>query len=878
MRNSLSRRDLLKTSLLGGTGAVLLGPGALAQAWAAEAEKKVCVTLCNHWSYIGIGWNLGIESIALSATDAMEMADREPHVKTCMNFDARAVEFLAEKFPEVAERMKRYLAAGKVELIGGTYGQPMGTTVGGESNIRQLVVGRELIRKTLGYEVATFLEEEEFSHPQVPQIAAGAGYQYTSLAQVDTWGRAGVPVLDYNAILWKGVDGSALPCMPKNSLFRAGLDGNLSDTPAFKKLQALGVPLVFAWEEFGWDDPERPAYQYAPVAYQNFANFYPTEFVTVREYLDKYGAAPEESICLPMDAWDKSLTWGIGGDQVRILDRKVEKLLLAAELYDAVAAGLGAKSQAELLEKAWKDLLTSQSHDVGLCEYSRWQGRLAPLDRIEDKHNLSWGAIGYIHLDAAQKQGQESLDAALKSLAGKINSEEKKQGQLAATVFNPHDKDRTEMVLTGRVYPLPENTKAIVVKDHTGRTLPSQVVKSESDRDGNLIVAELAFSAANVPAAGYDTYYLEPTAEKQSAAKTGFSYDESKFLLENEFLRVRLDPKTGAVASLIHKAAGRETIDEKRGAFPHFVGTPNPNLSLRPQPPGRYDSATSQARLDWFAKGPMYATVRARHGWKYLGYETRVTLAAGCPYVEVVTRVFAQVPPLFNGSGDQLPSLTDTNLGYWLSFAPAFEVAKVVRDYPLAVDTTEKNAFHALTFVDLLGKDMGLMVLHPGTQWFLRDKEGIVSNLVMREWESNFDTKEYGWPLYSEYRHALMPHAAVELNNAARLRASLDFTQPLLCRIGQPHAGDLPPSKSFLRVTPETVMLSAFRRKSSNSYELRVVETEGKTADARFEIALPVADAVETNLLGRKIGEVSHGENKLSFPVDPWKIRTFEAT
>ena len=64
-------------------------------------------------------------------------------MKTCINMDARAYEFMAEKFPEVAARLKKYLAAGKVELIAGTYGQPMGTTIGGESNIRQMVVGRE---------------------------------------------------------------------------------------------------------------------------------------------------------------------------------------------------------------------------------------------------------------------------------------------------------------------------------------------------------------------------------------------------------------------------------------------------------------------------------------------------------------------------------------------------------------------------------------------------------------------------------------------------------------------------------------------------------------------------------------------------------------
>ena len=66
-----------------------------------------------------------------------------PHVKTCLEMDALAYELMAEKFPEVAARLKKYLAEDKVEMIGGTYGQPMGTMFSGESNIRQLVYGRE---------------------------------------------------------------------------------------------------------------------------------------------------------------------------------------------------------------------------------------------------------------------------------------------------------------------------------------------------------------------------------------------------------------------------------------------------------------------------------------------------------------------------------------------------------------------------------------------------------------------------------------------------------------------------------------------------------------------------------------------------------------
>ena len=262
MKNGMiSRRTFVKMTSAGGLSAALAPSLSNLLAQVAGKPEGICITLCNHWSYIGIGWQLGIESCVLSAVDAMGMADLAPHVKTCLELDARAYEFMAEKFPEVAERLKKYLAEDKVELIGGTYAQPMGTMFSGESNIRQLVYGRETIRKALNYEVATFLDEEEFSHPQIPQIAVGAGYRYASLAQVDTWGRAGIPYLEVNAFHWKGMDGTTILSTPKNSLFGYSPDLiKLATSDAFKKLQALGKPLLFTWEEFGWEPPEEPSY------------------------------------------------------------------------------------------------------------------------------------------------------------------------------------------------------------------------------------------------------------------------------------------------------------------------------------------------------------------------------------------------------------------------------------------------------------------------------------------------------------------------------------------------------------------------------------------------------------------------------------------
>jgi len=866
MPTIMTRRGFLRTSLAGGAGALLAWPSIVRSAVAAEGTTGLCLTICNHWSYIGIGWQLGIESCVLSVTDAMEMADRPPFAKTCINLDARAYEFMAEKFPEVTERLKKYLAAGKVELIGGTYGQPMGTTISGESNIRQIVVGREVILKTLGYPLATFLEEEEFTHPQIPQIVKLAGFRYASLAQLDTWGRAGCPRLDVNALLWKGLDGTEVPCVPKNGLFGYSPDlKKLADSAEFQKLSALGKPLIFAWEEFGWESPEKPAYLTSPAKYQTLEN---VEFVTLQEYLDKYGAQAKESLYLPMDAWNKSLTWGLGGDQVRILDRKVDGLLLAAELFDGITTAHGGPSQVETLEKAWRDLLASQSHDVGLCEYSRWQGdRMAPFDRIEDLHNFTWGAIGYNHLDAAQRQGQAVLDAALRSLSGRVNSGANKHGELAAVVFNPHGWPRTDLAMTGRIYPVLPQTREITIKDRMGRVVPSQIVKQDNSPEGNLVMAEVAFRTREVPPAGYDTYYLHFTAQPTAATDTDLRVDRSALTMENEFVRVRLDPNTGGVVSLVDKSSGEEALDSSPGAFPHFTGRPNPNLSTRPNPPAFYDSAKSKAAIDWIAGGPLWATLRAQHAWPYLKFETRVSLAVGLPYVEVVSRVLAQVPP----HSDVSPP--DIKEGYWVSFVPGFPVMKVLRDFPFGVEETNQPAFHALTFVDLSGQDRGLLVLHAGTQYFRRDAAGALANLVMREWESYF-TKEFGWPIYAEYRHALLPHSG-KLSNADRLRAAAEFARPLACVLQEPRGGDLPLSQGFLSVSPASVQLSAFRRKRDGGYELRVVETEGSRSEATVTVRLPVGKAMETDLVGNRLGEAAFRNGQLAVSLEPWKIRTF---
>ena len=887
MNNRLNRRNFVKTGLLCGASAAFLKLPDHLLAATTQTADSFCVALCNHWSYTGIGWQLGIESCVLSAIDAMGMADLAPHVKTCIEWDARAYEFMAEKFPEIADRLKPYLAAGKIELIGGTYGQPLGTMFSGESNIRQIVYGRSTILKALDYEMVTFLDEEEFSHPQIPQIVLGAGYRYASLSQVDTWGKAGVPHLEVNSFEWQGMDGSRVPSTPRNGLFGYSPDiKTLASSEEFKKLRALGKPLIFTWEEFGWDRPESPAYLETSKKYAKVAEDSPVEFVTLKEYLDKYGPSSTKAVYFDMDAWRKLLTWGLGGDQLRIMDRKVEATLLAAERFDAIAFSLGAPNQSRAMETAWKHLLTSQSHDVALCEYSRWQGdRMAPLDRIEDYHNLTWGSNGYDHLDQSNKQGGDVLDASIRHIARRINSEQGKQSQLAVTVFNPCAWERTGIATTGRIYPIPENVKDIVVKHRSGRVALSQIMESHKNGQGDLLVAEVSFVAEKVPSLGYDTYYLVFGSDAVKEPNTDLMIDEQQFALENSHLKIRLDQDHGAIASLFDKGTGQEMLRSGNGAFPLFKGTPNQGYCLFGNAPGApwehqipipksYDSSTSKATYTWIDKGPLRATLKTHHEWPLLAFETWISLYADLPWVEVTSRVLAEIPPAIDAYDPKDHFPVEIKEGYWLTFAPNFQTTSVIRDFPLGIEATKQQVFQGRTFVDLIGKDSGLLVLHPGTQYFKRDGDGTFSNLVMREWES-FYSHEYGWPRYSEYRHLLRPHGN-SFSNSDRARAADEFSQKLVTVVDQPRSGSLSPEKSFVNVTPESAHLLVFRKKESGGFELRTLEIGGSGGEASVQLDIPVASASETNLLGTKVADVSSSGNKLKFGLHPWKANTFE--
>lgn len=167
--------------------------------------------------------------------------------------------------------------------------------------------------------------------------------------------------------------------------------------------------------------------------------------------------------------------------------------------------------------------------------------------------------------------------------------------------------------------------------------VPYAVVKRE---DGKIT---LRFVARGVPAVGYKTFTLEPDTDGTTAQTTDPALHVDKTGLENAFYKVTLDPKTGAIASIVDKRTGRQLVD---GSSPYKVN----QFIYRPNPGGRNNARSTDAE-QWTPKdatvkvtesGPDQVSLEVTHDTSPGGAVTgvrslteRISLSAGTPRVDI---------------------------------------------------------------------------------------------------------------------------------------------------------------------------------------------------------------------------------------------------
>ncbi|RZS32376.1 glycosyl hydrolase family 38 [Herbihabitans rhizosphaerae] len=536
--------------------------------------------------------------------------------------------------PEYRQVLRDLIAAGRVEVMGGTYNEPNTNLTGSETTIRNLVYGIGYQRSIMGADPRTAWQLDAFGHdPQFPGLVAEAGLSSTS------WARG--PFHQWGPILTK--------------FDEAGGDARNMQFPAeFEWLSPSGRGVITHYmpnhySAGWWMDSSATLEEASEKVYELFQALKPA--AATRNTLLPVGTdytPPNKWVTLIHRDWNSRYVWpkfvcgnprdffaavhaelterGIApspqtrdmnpvytGKDVSYIDTKqaqraaetaatdAEKLATFARLL-----GLGEYPEAAL-DKVWRQLAYGAHHDAITGSES---------DQVYIDLVTGWREAHDLAADVR--------DRALTAIVGRVDTTG--EGR-AVVVANTLAHARTDVVrLT-----VPAGSRLV---DDAGEDVPL-VVEALSDNDSTV-----SFVARDVPGMGWRTWRLLPGGEPARwSTVDGLS-------IANEFFSVTADPaRGGALSSILEVHSGRELLhaDQVGNELRVYEEYPqHPEFGEGPWhlvPTGAVVTSAkteAQVRVEHSPAGQRIV-VTGRIG--EVDYEQRITLWHGVDRLDLRTRV-----------------------------------------------------------------------------------------------------------------------------------------------------------------------------------------------------------------------------------------------
>jgi alpha-mannosidase len=192
------------------------------------------------------------------------------------------------------------------------------------------------------------------------------------------------------------------------------------------------------------------------------------------------------------------------------------------------------------------------------------------------------------------------------------------------------------------------------------------------------------------------------------------------------------------------------------------------------------------------------------------------------------------------------------------------------------------NPFTSLSFFDLQTPDLGVLVIHDGSQAHFRNERGIQVILTMNDpWDEDYFVRKL------DARFRILPHrkmATGQLWEEAQAfrRPPISFS----CREERGRAeGEepIPPTLELVRIQTPGVAVTALYRETQETGNgladyaasrieypiiLRLLELDGRDTEVRLKIAGTVASCARTNLMGERIESECEVRSQQSVEVD----------
>lgn len=558
-------------------------------------------------------------------------------------------EWIEHNRPELFESIQNAVKSNRWEILGGMWVEPETNLVCGESLIRQLIYGQQYYQEKFGEIAKVAWLPDSFGFTwQLPQIMQQCGIEYFVTGKLHWNDTTKFP---HGCFWWESPDGTQLLTLmsPPN------VTGVMDTNPITMANYGVDWEVQTGLQEIFWlpgvgDHGGGPTRDMLEVAakWQNSPFFPQIEFATAIDYLKRIGGVSDikgngaqsrlsRLVCGQDAEEDKQKTQGnaegvegieedkgitqhqfpiwqdelylelhrgcytVHADQKRY-NRRCERLLYEAELWSTLATllcgdrfdiqplfsnikriiekeGFCQADPQQLIEIAWKKVLFNQFHDI-LPGTS--------IAEVFTEANQDW--------ETAIALGESLLQHALDTIASSIKLPQPPQADaVPIVVFNSLNWKRSQVVtLEDSRF---NHDNLFWLWDHQGNK-----ISASCDRPG-----KLSFLAQNIPGVGYSLYWL-----CQSSGTRSLDEFKADYLLENNYLKVIVNPQTGDLDSIFDKNNKREILRSPGNKLQAFTdrGQYWDAWNIDPEYPEKQLSDTQLKSIEWLENSELRQVIR----------------------------------------------------------------------------------------------------------------------------------------------------------------------------------------------------------------------------------------------------------------------------
>ncbi len=837
-----TRRTVLAALLAAALLPVLASASPQAAAAPAKLEKPKDVTawLVGH-AHIDLGWlwrwEETVHDIAVQTFQGTLAQMAKMPGLTFAQSQPAVYEAVEKNYPDLFRAIRDKVRQGTWVPVGGMWAEPDVNMPDGEALARQLLYGKRYFLDKFGFDVTVGWNPDTFGHSwQMPQILNKAGirsYVFGRCAPENT------PLFR-----WEGKDGSSVLCAVPPGWYNVSLENGVAGilAPIVRTTPARDFMILYGAGDHGGGprDPDLAAIR----RFRKDKAEPKLEFGTPPAYFRWLETA---NLDLPLVKRELNFTFpACYTTQVETKknNRRTEGLLVAAEKFSALAATSGYRDYypERDIDEAWKIALRNQFHDI-----------------------LDGSGIGPLYEESAasyreaQERGRRALDFSLQSIVNKIDT---RGDGTPLVVFNSLAWDRTDVVEADVERPAGSPGAIPRLRDADGAEVPVQPVFAVGTAPGmrGRDRVRLVFLAKDVPSLGYKTYRL---SWGDAPAPATPALTASATQLENEFLKVAIDPKTGWVSTILDKRTGKETLAGPGNAFQAIADESKTMSAWELDLKGSLGTVgEGGAEVELAESGPVRAVVRATAPFRSSSFANEIILYAGLPRVD------------FRSTYDW----QERNVMIKAAFPLAVATGQAEFEIPYGSITRPADGTEvpALRWIDVsTAADGGATLLNDCKYGF--DVKGGVARMSIVHGATEPDPEaDRG---RHEVRYALLPHAGT-WKDAEAIRRGYDFNNALIARAAMVHPGVLPARQSLLTAGPSNVVASALKKETgyyNRALILHLYETQGTPSEAAVTFPWPVrfqeVDFVERTAPGVAPADAPGDGRTIKLTMKPYEIK-----